>query len=148
MRCMGTKAGRREGSVARQILVLQVLVVVTLVVAALALAAYDARQDARATATERAVAVAETVADSPAVVTALKGTDPSAKLQPYCEHVRLDTSVDFVVVMDLDRTRFCTPTPRTSANPSTATSATRRRVASSPSSTRARWGPRCAASYR
>ena len=39
MRSMGTKGGRREGSVARQILVLQVLVVVTLVVAALALAA-------------------------------------------------------------------------------------------------------------
>ena len=119
MRSMGTKGGRREGSVARQILVLQVLVVVTLVVAALALAAYDARQDARTTATERAVAVAETVADSPAVVTALKGSDPSnsAVLQPYAEHVRLDTSVDFVVVMALDRTRFTHPNPANIGEP-------------------------------
>ena len=126
MRSMGTKGGRREGSVARQILVLQVLVVVTLVVAALALAAYDARQDARTTATERAVAVAETVADSPAVVTALKGPDPSAivvavaevsELQPYAEHVRRDTSVDFVVVMALDRTRFTHPNPANIGKP-------------------------------
>ena len=53
---------------ARQILVLQVLVVLVLVVAALSLAAYDARRDARAAATDRAVAVAQAVADSPTVV--------------------------------------------------------------------------------
>jgi two-component system CitB family sensor kinase len=121
MRSMRTKGGRREGSVARQILLLQVLVVVTLVVAALGLAAYRARQEARSNAADRSVAVALAVADSPAVVNALKGSDPSplpgevvavaALLQPYAEQVRRDTSVDFVVVMALDRTRYTHPDP-------------------------------------
>jgi two-component system CitB family sensor kinase len=121
MRSMRTKGGRREGSVARQILLLQVLVVVTLVVAALGLAAYSARREARSNAADRAVAVAQAVADSPAVVNALKDSNPSpvpsslrlisSTLQPYAEQVRHDTSVDFVVVMALDRTRFTHPDP-------------------------------------
>ena len=101
----------REPSVARQILVLQVLVVLVLVVGALGLAAYDARRDARTTATDRAVAVAEAVADSPTVVAALRDPDPPAVLQPYAEKVRRDTGVDFVVVMKLDRTRYTHPDP-------------------------------------
>ncbi len=108
---MRKRGSRREPSVARQILILQVLVVVVLVVASIALAAYDARRDARATATERAVVVAEAVADSPTVLQALAEPDPSAALQPYCEDVRHDTQVDFVVVMGLDRTRYCHPDP-------------------------------------
>jgi two-component system CitB family sensor kinase len=100
-----------EPSVARQILVLQVLVVLVLVVAAVTLAAYDARRDARTAATGRAVAVAEAVADSPTVVGALHDSDPSRALQPFAEEVRRDTGVDFVVVMKLDRTRFTHPDP-------------------------------------
>ncbi|KQZ70101.1 sensor histidine kinase [Nocardioides sp. Root151] len=103
--------GLREGSVARQMLQLQVLVVLALVVAAVALAAYDARRDVRADAADRAVAVARTVADSPTTLSALASTDPSVRLQPYAERVRVDTGVDFVVVMDLDRTRFTHPEP-------------------------------------
>jgi two-component system CitB family sensor kinase len=98
-------------SVARQVLMLQVLVVLVLVAGSLALAAYDARRDARATATERAEVVAEAVADSPTVLTALDDQDPSKVLQPYAEDVRLDTDVDFVVVMGLDRTRYSHPDP-------------------------------------
>jgi sensor histidine kinase regulating citrate/malate metabolism len=101
----------RESSVARQILLLQVLVVLVLVVVALALAAYDARRDARDAATGRAVAVAEAVADSPTVTAALDDRDPSAVLQPFAEKVRADTGVDFVVVMQLDRTRYTHPNP-------------------------------------
>ena len=111
MRLMRGRASRREASVARQILVLQVLVVLVLVVAALSLAAYDARRDARAAATDRAVAVAQSVADSPTVVGAIDDSDPAATLQPFAEQVRRDTDVDFVVVMDLDRTRFTHPDP-------------------------------------
>jgi sensor histidine kinase regulating citrate/malate metabolism len=101
----------REPTVARQILVLQVLVVLVLVVAAVSLALYDARRDARAAATDRAVAVAEAVADSPTVVGAVDDVDPSAILQPFAESVRRDTGVDFVVVMNLDRTRYTHPDP-------------------------------------
>ena len=101
----------RDTSVARQVLVLQVLVVLVLVVVALTLAAYDARRDARASATERAVSVAEAVADSPTVVGAVRRTDPSATVQPFAESVRRATGVDFVVVLGLDRTRFSHPDP-------------------------------------
>ncbi len=108
---MRAMAGHRSNdtSVARQILVLQVGVVLVLVVASLALAAYDARRDARNEATTRAMTVAETVADSPAVLDALGGADPTAALQPFAETVRSDTSVDFVVVMGLDRIRYTHP---------------------------------------
>src|SRR6266540_3119784 len=51
------------------------------------------------------------MADSPTVLQALAEPDPSAALQPYCEDVRHDTQVDFVVVMGLDRTRYCHPDP-------------------------------------
>jgi sensor histidine kinase regulating citrate/malate metabolism len=102
---------RRAGSVAGQILLLQLLLVVLLVVVALALAAYDARRDARSRASEQTLAVAEAVADSPAVRDAFDGPAPTTVLQPYAEEVRRDTGTDFVVVMDRDRIRFTHPEP-------------------------------------
>jgi two-component system, CitB family, sensor kinase len=101
----------RELSVARQILLLQALVVLVLVLVSITLAAFDARRDARDAATQRAVAVALAVADSPTVVDALDLLEPSTVIQPYAEDVRLDAHVDFVVVMGLDRTRYSHPTP-------------------------------------
>ena len=106
---MPVQVRRRESSVARQILLLQVLVVLVLVVAALVLATVDARSDARENARAQAVAVAESVADSPTVREALRESDPTAILQPYAEEVRADAGVDFVVVMALDRTRYTHP---------------------------------------
>ena len=111
MRLMRGGGSTREPSVARQILLLQVLVVLVLVVASVSLALYDARRDARTAATDRAVAVAESVADSPTVVGAADDLDPSAILQPFAESVRRDPGVDFVVVMNLDRTRYTHPDP-------------------------------------
>ena len=111
MRLMRGHGTGREPSVARQILLLQVLVVLVLVVASLGLAAYDARRNARAQATQRAVAVAEAVADSPTVVRAVTGPHPTTALQPFAVDVQRDTGVDFVVVMGLDRTRFTHPNP-------------------------------------
>lgn len=102
---------QRESPVARQILLLQVLVVLLLVVVSVALAAYDARRDARDESTDRAVVVAQTVADAPGVVEALRGPDPSRILQPYAEEVRRESGVDFVVVMALDRTRYTHTNP-------------------------------------
>jgi two-component system CitB family sensor kinase len=100
-----------EPSVARQVLLLQVCVVVTLVVASMALAAYDARRDARDSATDSAVVVARSVADSPTVVEAMAQPSTCSSLQPFAERVRRDTGVDFVVVMELDRTRCTHPNP-------------------------------------
>ncbi len=98
-------------SVARQVLLLQVGLVVVLVTAAIALTAYDARRDVRQGATDRAVAVAQAVADSPTVREAVASPDPTETLQPYAERVRVDTDTDFVVVMGLDRTRYTHPNP-------------------------------------
>jgi sensor histidine kinase regulating citrate/malate metabolism len=104
-------------SVARQVLLLQVGVVLLLVAVAITLATYDARRDVRDHATDRAVDVAETVADSPSVLRTLAAPDPAVALQPYCETVRRDTQVDFVVVMALDRTRYCHPDPANIGKP-------------------------------
>ena len=94
---------------ARQVLVLQLIVVLVLVVTALALATYDARNDIRASARDEAVSVARAVARSPVVREAMATSEPTALLQPYAEAVRVDTGVDFVVVMDRDRTRWSHP---------------------------------------
>jgi two-component system CitB family sensor kinase len=103
---------RRESPLARQLLVLQLLVVLVLVVIAVGLAAADARADSRTSARDQALAVAGAMADSPTVQTAVTGPDPSATLQPYAEEVRRHTDTDFVVVMALDRTRYTHPDPR------------------------------------
>ncbi|WP_328530037.1 sensor histidine kinase [Nocardioides sp. NBC_00368] len=96
----------RDRPVAQQVLLLQFGTVLLLVVTGILMASYDARRDSYSRATQRAVAVAQTVADSPTVRTALRGEDPTATLQPWTEEVRRDTDTDFVVVMDLDRTRY------------------------------------------
>lgn len=101
----------RDRSVARRVLLLQVATVLLLVVVGILMASYDARRDSRSRATQRAEAVAITVADSPTVRSALRTADPSADLQPWAEEVRRDTDTDFVVVMALDRTRYTHPDP-------------------------------------
>ena len=100
-----------ESPVSRQILLLQVLVVLVLVGSALTLATLDARRDTKDQARRQAVAVAESVADSPTVLEALREPSPTSTLQPYAEEVRVDAGVDFVVVMALDRTRYSHPNP-------------------------------------
>ncbi len=104
--------GRRPGSVARQILMLQLLVVLIVVLSALALAYLDARADQRRQAGEAALAVATTTADSPQILAALATADPSAQLQPWAERIRRDTGTDFVVVMSPDGVRYTHPDPK------------------------------------
>jgi two-component system CitB family sensor kinase len=104
-----TRPRRREQSVARQVLVLQLIAVLVLVVTALALATYDARTDIRASARDEAVSVARAVARAPVVHEAIDTGDPTSLLQPFAESVRVDTGVDFVVIMDRDRTRWSHP---------------------------------------
>lgn len=101
----------RDTSVARQILLLQVVVVVVLVLVSIGLATLDARRDVRADATSRAVAVARTLADSPTLIAALGEAEPSRLIQPLAERVRRDSDVDFVTVMSPDRIRYSHPDP-------------------------------------
>jgi two-component system CitB family sensor kinase len=117
MRSMRRSMPGREGSVARQILVLQLLVVLVVVVVAGALATYDARRDTRDHARDQAVDVAETVADSPTVRSVMRTSEPCDVLKPYADDVQADTEVDFVVVMRLDRTRCTHPDPKQIGKP-------------------------------
>ncbi|WP_277681352.1 ATP-binding protein [Saccharomonospora azurea] len=101
----------RRWSVARQLLVLQLSVVGVLVIGGTSLAYFDAAGTVEDKATEEVVSVAITLADSPDVRTAVSRPNPSATLQPFAEQVRTDTGVDFVTIMNPDRTRYTHPNP-------------------------------------
>jgi len=104
-------ARRRQWSIAGQLFALQAVVVTLLVLAGLAGAVWLARSDSRQSAEDEVLAVAQTVARSPDVHTALTTADPAATIQPYAEATRGDTGTDFVVVMAPDRTRYSHPDP-------------------------------------
>ncbi|MFD0969170.1 sensor histidine kinase [Plantactinospora endophytica] len=107
----------RRWSIARELFVLQVLVVTLLVAVGMAGAVLLARDDARNAAIEEVTAVAETIARSPQVADALRTPDPTVRLQPYAESVRVATGTDFVVVMAPDRTRYTHPNTRLIGQP-------------------------------
>src|SRR3954454_1823498 len=75
----------RRWSIAGQLFALQVLVVTLLVAGCTLGAILLARRDARNAAEQEVVAVAETIARSPAVIEALHTAEPSRVLQPYAE---------------------------------------------------------------
>src|SRR5699024_1369796 len=51
------------------------------------------------------------------VTTAVTEDDPSAKLQPYAQTVISTAEVDFVTIMDRDRTRYTHPDPKQLGKP-------------------------------
>jgi two-component system CitB family sensor kinase len=101
----------RRWSIAGQLFALQVVVVTLLVGAGTVGAVLLARADARQSAREEVLAVAETLAGSPDVRAAVRSADPAGALQPYAEATRHATGTDFVVVMATDRTRYTHPDP-------------------------------------
>ncbi|MEU2718440.1 SpoIIE family protein phosphatase [Streptomyces sp. NPDC007205] len=89
-------------SLAGQVLLLQLEVVLLLVAATLvALVAQD-RRDSMANARNRTLITAQTFANSPGIVGALKGPHPSEVLQPHAEAARKTVGVDAVIVYRLD----------------------------------------------
>lgn len=104
-------ARARGRTVARQMLVWQLLVVLVVVVGGTGLAWFDARQDSRADARAQTLDVSLAVAASPAVLDALDDPKPSTVLQPYAERVRKATGTDFVVVMSTKGIRYSHPIP-------------------------------------
>jgi serine phosphatase RsbU (regulator of sigma subunit)/PAS domain-containing protein/anti-sigma regulatory factor (Ser/Thr protein kinase) len=93
------------------VFVLQVVVVLLLVVAAVVALVLQARHDSTTEARNRSVAVAESFANAPGTVEALRGPDPTAVLQPRAEAAREATGVDFIVVMNTDGIRYTHPKP-------------------------------------
>ncbi|HYF27546.1 MAG TPA: sensor histidine kinase [Baekduia sp.] len=102
----------RRVSLARQLLLLQ-LVVVLVTVGLVALATVKATND-RTRDDERArpVSVARTLAASGEVRAALRRDDPAVALQPLAEAVRRRARLGFVVVMSPRGIRYSHPDPR------------------------------------
>jgi len=108
---MARAVSRKPLSVARQLLILQ-LVVLTLVVTALsALTIVDERRDSDDATRREVTGIAETLALSGSTIAALRSPDPTAALQPEVERIRQATGTDFIVVMAPDRTRYTHPDP-------------------------------------
>lgn len=99
----------RTGSVAGQILLLQLVVVGLVVLGGLGLAYVDARRDAVQAAGDVTLAIAKSMAASPTVRTGVRTENPTAILQPYVEQVRRSTGTSFIVVMSTDGTRWTHP---------------------------------------
>ncbi|WP_229870938.1 SpoIIE family protein phosphatase [Streptomyces phaeofaciens] len=104
-------ARRNARSVAGQILLLQVALVVLLVAFAVFALVLQSQRHTNAEAKRRSIAVAQTFAHSPGVLTALQAPDPSKVLQPLTEAGRKSAGVDFVVVMDTKGIRYTHPLP-------------------------------------
>ncbi|MFH9088820.1 SpoIIE family protein phosphatase [Streptomyces sp. NPDC017673] len=96
-------------SVAGQVFVLQVVIVLLLVVSAVVAQVLQVRHDSDTEASNRSLAVAETFANAPGTVAALRSPDPTAVLQPRAEAARKATGVDFIVVMNTDGIRYTHP---------------------------------------
>ncbi|HEY4605512.1 MAG TPA: histidine kinase, partial [Blastococcus sp.] len=113
MRNAAFSAKRREGgrSLAVQLLVLQALLLAVVIATSTAIAVREAQRAVRHNAEVRATAIIETLADSPLVIDAVTGPDPTAVLQPYVERVRGDTGATFITVFARDRTRYTHPNP-------------------------------------
>ncbi|WP_409474297.1 SpoIIE family protein phosphatase [Streptomyces sp. HC307] len=98
-------------SVAGQVFVLQVVIVLLLVVVAVVALVLQGRYDSTQEARNRSLAVAETFANAPGTLEALRSSDPTAVLQPRAEAAREATHVDFIVVMNTDGIRYTHPLP-------------------------------------
>ncbi|GAA2290835.1 SpoIIE family protein phosphatase/ATP-binding protein [Streptomyces violaceusniger] len=103
--------GRGVRTVAGQVFVLQVGVVLLLVVAAVVALVLQSRYDSEREARNRSMAVAESFANAPGMVSTLRGPDPSAVLQPLAERARKGSGVDFVVAMTPQGVRYTHPNP-------------------------------------
>ncbi|MCW2877939.1 MAG: signal transduction histidine kinase regulating citrate/malate metabolism [Sphaerisporangium sp.] len=110
MKTLTTIASRlRRWSLARQMLMLQVVVVGITVTGGTLLSFFHVRQLLVDEAARTTTAVAISVAGSPAVLAALGDTDPSVALQPYAERVRVEAGMDFITIMSREGRRYTHP---------------------------------------
>ena len=70
----------------------------------------DARDRGYAQTADRMLAVATAIADNPLVLEADASADPNGSLQRYTQRVSEDAGLDFITIMDTDRTRWTHPT--------------------------------------
>ncbi len=103
------RSGRRLRSVAGQVFALQVVLVVLLALAGTVALVVQASHDSLAEARNRSLAVAESFANSPGLIPALRSPDPTAILEPRAEAARMQAGVDFIVVMNTQGIRYTHP---------------------------------------
>jgi two-component system, CitB family, sensor kinase len=101
----------RRMSLARQLLLLQLVVVVVALGVAGAMAVRDAGRHTRDQQRERVLSIARTLADGGDVRVALRRSEPSGVLQPLAERVRRDADLGFVVFMSPSGIRYSHPNP-------------------------------------
>ncbi len=105
---LGARAARL--SIAKQVLLLQLLVVVLLTAVGTYAAIREARTGQYSKARQETLAVAETIADDPGVAQAIAEPDTSARLEPVSLSIQRATGVDFVVIMSPAGIRYTHPT--------------------------------------
>ncbi|MDF3299184.1 SpoIIE family protein phosphatase [Streptomyces tropicalis] len=103
--------GKSPRSVAGQVFLLQVALVVLLVACGVFALVLQSQRDTDAEAKRRSIAVAQTFAHSPGVLTALQTPRPTKVLQPLTEAGRKSAGVDFIVVMNTKGIRYTHPLP-------------------------------------
>ncbi|PCC45860.1 ATP-binding protein [Brevibacterium aurantiacum] len=104
----------RHGTLARRLFFMQ-LALIAVVCVALSITSYvSTLGSARQATSERVLSIAETLAHDPFVIESVEDSGDSAasaKLQPYALTVIDTAEVDFVTIMDRDRTRYTHPDP-------------------------------------
>ncbi|MHA7175698.1 ATP-binding protein [Arthrobacter sp. Sr24] len=106
----------RGWSIARRLFVANLIFVVLLAAGLTTYMAYDAGSRTYEQTSQRMLAVATAIADSPAVLAAAKEADPSTTLQPYAESVMADAHVDFITMMSPQGVRWTHPNPEEIGN--------------------------------
>ncbi|WP_105034684.1 sensor histidine kinase [Cryobacterium aureum] len=101
---------RREWSIARRLFFAHALFIVVLTVFVGTAFFVDARDRGYVETSNRMLAVATAIADSPLVLAASESADPSSTLQPYALELTRDAGLDFITIMAPDRTRWTHPT--------------------------------------
>ncbi|MCO5969801.1 SpoIIE family protein phosphatase [Actinoallomurus soli] len=96
-------------SVAGQVLLLQVLIVILLVAVAVAMEVYQAAHEALREGIRESLVAAQTFANAPGIVQALRAPDPTAVLQPRAEAARKKAGVDYIVVLNTHGIRYTYP---------------------------------------
>ncbi|MBH0131575.1 sensor histidine kinase [Salinibacterium sp. NK8237] len=94
-----------------QLLLLQLAIVLVAVLGTGFVAGWLQEQQLRDSYRDRMIAVAQSVATLPAIISALDSDQPSETVQPIAEVVREASDVTYVVVVDSDGIRLSHPTP-------------------------------------
>ncbi|RAN74475.1 hypothetical protein B5P43_28840 [Bacillus sp. SRB_336] len=101
----------RGWSIAGRLFTANLLFVLLLTAGVSAVMVSDAGSRTYEQTRQRMLSVATALADSPLVLSAAEGPNPSAALQPYAVAVMHDAGVDFITVMDPHGIRWTHPNP-------------------------------------